>query len=148
MITDKNIRAKLEYNPETGVITWAGSKRAVGHNDGRGYLISNIFGRWLKVHRIAWFLHYGAWPKQTIDHINRIKDDNRISNLRDVSHFVNTQNRSDNKSGVVGVYWDATKEKWRAKIRKDGKMIGLGYFDDIDVAAKVRRDAEVLYHPE
>lgn len=109
-------------------------------------MICKIFDEYLKVHRIAWFLYHGEWPRFTIDHINRIKNDNRISNLRDVTQFINCQNRSDNKSGIVGVYWDKRESKWRAKIRKDGKMVGLGYFDDINDAAKVRRNAEELYH--
>jgi len=59
----------------------------------RGYLKFKVGQKIIKAHCIAWALHYGEWPKQEIDHINRVKNDNRIVNLRDVSHTENMRNR-------------------------------------------------------
>jgi len=50
-----------------------------------GYIIIKINRKDYQAHRLAWLYEYGNFPKQTIDHINRIKTDNRICNLRDVS---------------------------------------------------------------
>jgi len=67
-------------------------------------------------HRVAWFLHHGAWPMGEIDHINGNAQDNRIANLRDVTHKENTRNmkrRSDNTSGITGI-------SYHTKIKKVG----------------------------
>ena len=89
-------------------------------------------------HRVAWFLHYGEDPGELqVDHKNRIRHDNRISNLRLATQSDNSCNcktSSLNTSGVKGV--DAFFGKWRARIRKNNKRILVGYFNSI-VEAKV-----------
>ena len=93
-------------------------------------------------------MHHGAWPKKGIDHINGITDDNRISNLRDVSQSDNMRNMTTpcrNTSGRIGVYWFARDCKWQAQIRADGKTKHLGYFDDINDAIAARKAAEIEY---
>lgn len=85
---------------------------------------------------------------QEIDHINGDPADNRPENLRAVSHQVNQQNqrrRADNSSGVTGVYWNKSANKWQAYIRTDGRMKYLGVFDSVDDAARVRKIAENTY---
>lgn len=79
-----------------------------------------------------------------VDHANRIKTDNRMSNLRICSSHENNCNRvyKNTKSGVQGV-WIVTKngkQRYRATIHKDGKRISLGYFDSLDEAKKVRQE--------
>ena len=49
-------------------------------------------GRQYLQHRVAWALHYGEWPASFIDHINHIRDDNRIHNLRVVTRAENNSN--------------------------------------------------------
>jgi len=74
-----------------------------------------------------------AKPQQIVDHINRIRDDNRIANLRDVSQSENLQNRCmlpNNKSGYLGVSWNKNAKKWIAQIRRNNKQTYLGCFDD------------------
>ena len=83
-----------------------------------------------------------------IDHINGIPSDNRISNLREVSHAQNMQNakmRADNKSGVTGVSWCKQSEKWIAYICFLGEMETLGRFDVKMEAVRHRREAEERY---
>lgn len=78
-----------------------------------------------------------------IDHINGVKTDNRLSNLRLASrsqNMANTGLRSTNKSGVKGVCWDKQSGRWDARIWKDGVAHRIGYFDDLD-QAKVAYDA-------
>ncbi|WP_286657873.1 HNH endonuclease signature motif containing protein [Variovorax fucosicus] len=90
----------ISYDAATGVLTWRESPRygipagaIAGGKSGRGYVVVSLLGRKFTGHRLAWLLHYGAWPTQVIDHINRDKADNRIANLRDVAQAVNLKNR-------------------------------------------------------
>lgn len=97
---------------------------------------------------MAWLYIYGEFPDGEIDHINGNKADNRICNLRCVDHFTNMKNYPlprNNKSGIIGVSWYKALSKWEAKIQHDGKSIHLGYFDDLDDAAKARKAAEEKY---
>jgi hypothetical protein len=107
-----------------------GSK--VGWIDAYGYKHFKLKNKNYKCHRVAWLLHYGEWPKGQIDHINGIRTDNRIENLRDVTQVQNSYNKAPHKnssSKYRGVGWDKKKKKWRAMIRKDGRFHHIGYFD-------------------
>ena len=83
-----------------------------------------------------------------VDHINHDRTDNRIENLRLVNANENGKNQKAsvrNKSGVVGVSWKKSKNKWHSQIMVNGKQIHLGFFDNIDEAKKARIDAERKY---
>ena len=100
-------------------------------------------------HRIVWAVYYGAWPKKQIDHINGVRSDNRIKNLRDVANVENCKNRAKsarNKSGHVGVYWRNKEKKWKAQIGGKPEVIGL--FENLQDAIDARKDAEMRlgYH--
>ena len=76
-------------------------------------------------------------PEKHIDHINRVRTDNSITNLRVVTNAENCKNRgksSANTSGVTGVCWNKHKDRWEARCGLNGKKISLGYFKDISVA--------------
>jgi hypothetical protein len=103
------ILAHYSYNPETGVITGVRGK-PIGSVDDKGYvrigLPRSIGHGYVRAHRLAWRLMTGEWPDDEIDHVNRVKNDNRWSNLRAADHSLNTRNvgvRKDSKSGVKGV---------------------------------------------
>lgn len=84
-------------------------------------------------------------PKDlTIDHINRNTLDNRKTNLRNVTTFVNNLNKSNNTSGCVGVTWDKSKRKWKVTIKN--KFVGR--FDDFHEAVRVRKEAETRYQSQ
>jgi hypothetical protein len=103
----------------------------------------------LLAHRVAWAIYYGKWPEKQIDHINHIKSDNRINNLRQADHSQNGCNRglqSNNRSGVSGVHWSSQKEKWFAKIKLNGKSKHLGVFSDIEDAANAVKKARIEMH--
>jgi hypothetical protein len=82
-------------------------------------------------HRIIWAWVYGEWPKQTLDHINRNRLDNRIVNLREADHGLQMRNSrilKGNTSGVKGVHWENGRNRWRASMHWDKKVVCLGYF--------------------
>jgi len=120
-------------------------KEAFTSIDTKGYLRGTLFNKNHRAHRICWALYYGDWPQGSIDHINGDKTDNRIKNLRDVSHqenMTNLKRSSNNTSGFKGV--SHTKEgNWRAYITNKGKRKVLGTFKTKEEAAKVRKAAEV-----
>src|SRR5260221_9155909 len=93
-----------------------------------------MLGKQYLAHRVIWFLVNNYWAEE-IDHIDRNRQNNKISNLRDVPHKTNTQNVSkhkDNTSGVKGVSWDKKAKKWHAKIQNEH----IGYFNNLDEAKK------------
>ena len=148
------IRGLLSYDPETGVFRWLKgghgivSGAAAGAIGGGGYLQFRIDGRKHYAHRLAWLYVYGRWPEDQIDHINGIRSDNRIANLREATRAENQQNRAiqrNSTSGAIGVNWHKRNKKWRAEIKKHGKRTHVGYFDSIEdaVAARIKAKAEI-----
>lgn len=121
-----------------------------GSPDGFGYLRVKVDNVRYRVHRIIWLITYGRWPIGQIDHINGVRDDNRIENLREVSVQDNQRNshlRIDNTSGVTGVVRD--HGGWRARIKVDGKRINLGFFKTFEeaVSARKRGESHFGFHP-
>jgi len=115
-----------------------------------GYLKVGFNSRQYLVHRIIFLYHHGFLP-ECLDHINGIRSDNRIENLRPATKYQNILNsnlRSDNTSGVKGVCWNARKRKWFARIHVDKKTMSLGYYDDLELADLVVQEARVIYHKE
>lgn len=121
----------------------------VGTRRKDGYIQVKLEGKDNLAHRIVWEMHNGPIPDgMQIDHINHIRDDNRIENLRIVSNLANGMNQGmpkNNKSGVTGVGWYKKTGRWRVQIRANGKSMTVGYFDDFDIAVAARKDAESKY---
>ena len=97
-------------------------------------------------------MHHGDWPADQIDHINGVRSDNRIENLRAVDQLTNSRNMrrpSDNMSGVVGVWWDKKNWRWVASISVNDKDISLCRTKDFATAVYERKLAEKKYnfHP-
>ena len=161
-LTQERLKSLLSYDPETGDFTWlvGGRRRQLGEIAGgpqcvgseKFYVVIGIDGKLYYAHRLAWLCTYGAWPKNHIDHIDQDSTNNRLINLRDVSHAENHKNqklRNRNTSGVTGVYFHNKAQKWAAQIKANGKYIHLGLFSLKDDAVRARRNAEVEYgfHP-
>lgn len=170
-ITIAALRSLLDFDPATGALVWKSrgldqckSKRAqstfnsrfagkdAGTPDRNGHINVCISGgggyRRYGAHRLAWAIHYGEWPEGEIDHVNHDTSDNRISNLRDVSHSENLKNQSlrrNSKSGVTGVSWHSASGKWRASIHENGKGKYLGVYESKDDAVEARRCAEAKF---
>lgn len=153
------IRSLLNYDADTGVFTWreaagrwgripAGSIAGTS-NKKNGYREIWVDGRLYKAHRLAWLYMTCEWPKEEIDHINRIRDDNRFSNLRECSSAENMQNKNlyrSNTSGIAGVHWRKNCGKWQARIGVKGKRISLGHFDSPIEASNIYAEAKRKYH--
>lgn len=160
----------LEYNPDTGVITWKARPRHHFNTD-RGYntFVSQKVGMvtgcrsttrdglcYLKIainkklylaHRLAWVLYHGPIPSGVeVDHIDHDGTNNKINNLRLVTSSQNKMNRtitSVNKSGCMGVYFNSNTSKWIAEIVCNGKYYGLGSFLEKKDAIGARKKAEI-----
>lgn len=111
---------------------------SVNASDGYRYVKCGKSRRPVAVHRVVFLMHHGYLP-EVIDHINRMRDDNRIENLRDALTEGNNQANQSHQSGrsskYKGVCWDAARGKWSAYTKKDGKRFCLGRFASEDEAA-------------
>jgi len=156
---EQEIHRKLKYDPITGKFTWKYvtpltygdicfnrqfALKSIEHTS-CPYLGMYILGRRIQAHRIAWFISYGEWPDLPIDHINRNKSDNALTNLRAVTLSVNQRNstkNTKNTSGATGVRWHKPNRKWLASMRLLGKYKHLGYFEEFSDALHARKTAE------
>jgi hypothetical protein len=148
-LTAERARELLDYDPGTGVLTWKASGKAASAVPGsRGYLTIRLRGKLRKQHRVAWLLTHGEWPGD-IDHINGVKADNRLCNLREVTKSQNARNVGiswANTSGFKGVSWDKRSRRWQALIRAEGRLKKLGTFATREEAALAYRTASVELH--
>lgn len=124
----------------------AGSR--AGYISKYGYRIICIDYQDYFEHNLSWFFIFGEWPQDgyELDHINRKKDDNRISNLRLATRSQNNANskiRSDNSSGVRGVYFDKSRKKYAVQVTKNGVTKNLGRYENLFDAAKIAKKAQV-----
>ena len=150
MITQSELKYKLHYNQDTGIFTWIKSGKVAGFTR-NGYIIIGINQKEYRAHRLAWLYVYGKMPNKFIDHINLNKSDNTISNLREATISQNAMNvklSSKNKSGYKGVSWNKEKNKWRVALKLNNKQKHFGYFNDLEFASLVAKEAIDKYHKE
>ena len=96
----------------------------------------------LLCHHFAWYCVNGNCDTNEIDHINGVRDDNRICNLRNVNHTQNQWNRTKAR----GYTWNKPLNKWQSKITLNDKSIHLGYFTTEEEARQVYLKAKEKYH--
>lgn len=140
----------LSYDPSTGKFVWNVAPRrgiAAGTSAGTprpdGYQKIAIRERGYMAHRLAWFYVHGQWPAHQIDHINGVRNDNRISNLREVTHAENLHNMPRAR----GYTWHKKDRKWQAQIQINGKYVYLGYFATEQEARDAYLKAKTIFHP-
>lgn len=110
-----------------------------------GYKRGSLFGNFVFAHRVVWKMAYGEDPEGQIDHINGVRSDNRLENLRVVDDAANRKNASrprDNTSGHIGVRWHKAAGKWAAEITVKRVRYFLGVFDNLSEAVSARKLAE------
>ena len=121
-----------------------------GSPDKHGYVNICFNYKKHKMHRIIYLMHYGYLPKE-IDHIDGNPQNNAIENLREANRsqqLCNTKLRKNNSSGIKGVCWDKSKQKWLVRVNKDSKNVYMARFDDLELAELVAIEARAKFHGE
>ena len=150
-LTKELLEQYFEYNKDTGELTRkiSISQAKAGDKTGRisksdGYVYVRFSNKRYALHRIAWIMSYGENPKCDIDHINCIRHDNRMDNLRLASRSMNLHNssaRARNTSGHKGiVYVPKGKRKWLAQVTINYKHHYIGVFNTIEEAVIARNN--------
>lgn len=136
--TAAQVPEKLAYDQEIGTFTWrekpspriaAGS--IAGTINAHGYRSIKVCGKYYRAHRLAWLVVHGRWPEAEIDHINCVKDDNRIANLREADRELNQQNqrfpwKNKKSCNLIGAFKNGTG--WVARVNVDGRRVNLGTY--------------------
>jgi hypothetical protein len=120
----------------------------IGSINGTGYRRVGIGGKYYTEHALVYLMHHGCIPAE-IDHINGIRDDNRIENLRAVTRSQNQYNKGkcrNNTSGHRGVSWHAKTKKWAVRISLNNRNKSMGYYNDPELAAFIAEEARLKYY--
>lgn len=151
-ITQSLVQEMFRYDSLTGEFFRRISRSGNGGRAGtlagslsEGYLQTRIGKKTYKIHRLIWLYVYGYFPETEIDHIDRDRLNNKIENLREASSQCNARNRkerSDNTSGVKGVYWCKRGSRWSVYICISQKKRFVGYYQDYADAVSARFAAE------
>lgn len=170
--TQERVRELFNYDPQSGELivrerpsaeygnpaSYARHLKRVGKAAGcthkSGYRTIHVDGAYYPAHKVVWLHVIGEWvnyPAGEIDHINGIRSDNRIQNLRKCTKSMNQRNaamRINNRSGVIGVNWVTSKQRWVARIWDGPHHRYLGQFADIEDAriARAKAERELGYH--
>ena len=177
MPTQEELKSLLNYDDKTGIFTWRKSSGPVksgsvaGYVNEKGYILIGIKGKSYRAHRLAWLYVTGEHPVNVIDHINGVRDDNRLSNLRSCTQKENINNplarkkssltQPIGKSGVRGVmkysqkvknkhgYEDKTYHYYLAYIDTKGKRIQKSFpytTEGLEMAKKWREEKEDIIY--
>lgn len=165
LLTQEIVRELLDYDPETGVLTWKPRDVKWFKDDNRytaeqccrrwnskwanktcgylqnhyGYTIVTIDSKKYYAHRIIWLFVFGDFPKFQIDHKNGNRSDNRLRNLREVTNQQNSMNSTiykNNTSGRKGVWMEKSTGLWVSQIKMDGKRLVVYRGGDLTEASE------------
>lgn len=137
-LTAEALRQCLSYDQETGAFIWRETGKGrnldliAGTITDQGYRKIMVDQRLYRASRLAWLYMTGEWPKHFVDHINMSRNDDRWSNLREVTNGQNMANQGKpkhNTSGLKGVSWDSGRRKWAARLGVNNRSFNLGRFD-------------------
>ena len=153
MINKEEVKRLFKYKDGELIHLTSHSKYKIGDKAGssrKGYLMVGINYKRYFIHRLIFLYHHGYLPKE-IDHIDCNPLNNKIENLRPVTHSQNCQNtkiRVNNKSGVKCVDWVKKDKAWRVRLRVNGVRLSFGYYKDLELAELVADEARSKYHGE
>jgi hypothetical protein len=159
-LTAQRLRELVHYDPQTGSFTRLQARCTVaqagtvaGYAAAEGYRRFMVDRKTYLLHRLAWLYTYGEWPKYQIDHINGIRDDNRLCNLRDATPSINRQNMRAVKperinSGLMGAFFDSRGGgRWYSAITVNGRRKHIGMFKTPEDAHTAYLEAKRKLHP-
>lgn len=159
-ISVEEVRRLLHYDPLTGIFTRrvttggrygarAGSVAGTLKADS-GYILVSLHSVQYRAHRLAWLYMTGEWPAGEVDHWNAVRDDNRWTNLRDLSTQHNAQNKRraqrNSKTGLLGASWNAKDRRFASRIMVDGRYLSLGYHATAEAAHEAYVNAKRQHH--
>lgn len=160
MLTQERLKELLHYDPETGIFTWlkAYHSHRVGKIAGCPYGHDRVSTDYLRItvdkkayssHKLAWMYVYGHFPDSWLDHIDGDGYNNAIDNLRLATPSENSHNQflnKSNKSGVKGIHWSKSRNRWMTNIKVKGKIYRAGSFKSLEEATEaVRKKREELH---
>ena len=158
ILTQELLRHLLDYSPDTGELTWRAKPsrgvkigRQAGTPTSEGYLALQINKKKMYAHRAIWLHVHGVWPPEEIDHINHIRNDNRLCNLRLANRLENSHNtrkHAKSVSGHKGVAWHSRNKKWQVQMRFCNKTYYIGQFLDLQDASQARFQAETTLYAD
>lgn len=150
----KELLLAFVYDEHSGEFFWSDTQtpafrgKRAGSFDKDGYILLTLKYKKFRAHRVAWMFKYGEWPVGVIDHIDGNPANNRISNLRDVSASVNSQNQVSagrvTSTGLLGAF--KCRDKFSASIKVHGKRTYLGVFDTAELAHAAYMNAKAKVH--
>lgn len=162
-LTYEKVRQLFNYDPNTGQLMWKKQDdrpkswnsryggKAAGTYTNTGYSQIRISGNFYLAHRLIWLWNYGCWPEEQIDHIDGCGYNNCLNNLRLSTQSQNRMNSRisrSNSSGITGVWFNSSLGKYCAQIKVKYKTIWLGSFYSLELATKIRKEAEEKYFGE
>lgn len=152
IVDDEHVRTVLDYNKDSGVLTWkrresaptqwnvryagtvAGSPLTSKSNS---YIVIRIDGNAYYAHILAFQIVEGRMPVDVVDHIDGNGSNNAWANLREATQSQNIANsipRTNTVSGLKGAHWDASRKKWSSAITVNRKALYLGRFNTAEEA--------------
>lgn len=156
IITQEELKELLHYDPDTGIFTWIKPNTfRMNNGDEAGWLTKKEYKRvtinykCYLLHRLAWLYVYGSFPKNLLDHINGVRSDNRIVNLREASeseNIFNSKTRKDNITGFKGVYFNKRRKKFHARCQINKIGYHLGYFETAELANEAYCNFAKIHH--
>jgi hypothetical protein len=150
--TQARVRELFDYRE--GTLYWKSSPRSgwvgkpVTHKTGHGYVKARVDGKLIPAHRLVWLWHNEKLP-ELIDHINGVRHDNRIENLRACTEAENARNKSkplNNTTGHKNVIWSKQNSNFNVQLTVNKRKMHLGVFDDIELAALVAEEARDKFY--
>jgi hypothetical protein len=152
MITKEYLHRIFDY--VDGNLVWKIARQKVaagsiaGYVNPNGYKYITLDKKRYKAHRLVFVYHYGYMPKE-LDHIDRNKINNKIENLREVSHSDNCKNigvKKNNISGVKNVSFHKSRNKYNVRLKINAKTTSFGYYEDLELAELVAIEARNKYY--
>ncbi|YP_009965997.1 HNH homing endonuclease (ACLAME 27) [Escherichia phage H8] len=157
MVIQERLKELLEYNPDTGLfirLVAVGNQKAgniAGTLRKDGYIQIKVDGKPYLAHQLA-FLYMEGYTPEMVDHINRVRSDNRWVNLRESNNQENQRNKATrSKSGYLGISWRKRDQKWEVNVAnfRGTNMYGGSFrYLDLELAVKRANELRLQLHGE